>query len=100
MKLPSSDLNTPAQEGVLLLKSRVCCEVFTMLPLRGQQKPLVRSLAFESEIKLRTSLVSQWLRLGAPTDGGLGYISQRARAHILQLRVHSAMKIEGPTCCS
>ena len=71
--------------------------MFTVLPLRGQQKPLVRSLTFEPEIRLRTSLVSQRLRLGAPTAGGLGGISgQGTRAHMPQVRVHSAVKIEDP----
>lgn len=75
--------------------------MFTVLPLRGQQKPLVRLLTFESEIKLRTSLVSQQLRLGVPTAGGLGGIpGQGIRVHVPQVRVHPAMKIEDPACCS
>ena len=49
--------------------------------------------------------MAQWLRLHAPTAGGLGLIpGQGTRSHMLQLRVcmpplkipHAAMKMEDP----
>ena len=37
----------------------------------------------------RTSLVAQWLRLHAPSAGGIGStLGQGTRSHMLQLRVH------------
>ena len=39
-------------------------------------------------VKGETSLVVQWLRLCAPTAGGLGLVpGQRTRPHMSQLRV-------------
>ena len=66
----------------------------------------------------RTSLVVQWLRLHAPSAGGLGSIpGQGTRSHKLQLRVcshnyswktqgastkhpYAAMKMQDPACHS
>ena len=40
-------------------------------------------------VKHGTSLMVQWLRLGAPDAGGLGSIlGQGTRSHMPQLRVH------------
>ena len=51
----------------------------------------------DQEVILGTSLVTQWLRLRAPSAGGPGSIpGQGTRSHMLQLRVHFATK--DPAC--
>ena len=61
----------------------------------------------DQEVILGTSLVTQWLRLRAPSAGGPGSIpGQGTRSHMLQLRVHMLqLKIlhattKDPACCN
>ena len=61
---------------------------------------LCASYWIKSWITEMTDKVAQWLRLCAPSAGGLGSIlGQETRSHMPQLKIpHTAMKIKDPAC--